>query len=137
MSRCCALGFLFLSIIAHSNQTTGGLSFGYEIDGNGPVSLRLKTTAFIPTTGMWIGITLTPPLGSGILPVSIILPLKKGRAITELPIGSPMKHGTFEAAIWSRKLPSNQCAIDDKLCAKQGYKLTDMKLYIWGPLSWP
>lgn len=114
----------------------GDVKFGAEVS-SGATALIMTSNA--PAEGMWLGITLYPPkvkepAKEG---VSQILPLKKGHNTTEIEIPSRFRNGTFEAAIWGRKLSKREIAASDVAAQNLGYKLTGMVSYMWGYLTAP
>jgi len=63
--------------------------------------------------------------------------IKQGREITEIIVGQKFKNGTFEAAIWTKKLQPGECQPADEVCKKLGYRMAGMTSYIWGYLQAP
>ncbi|HLD99464.1 MAG TPA: hypothetical protein VJB59_04355 [Bdellovibrionota bacterium] len=125
---------------ASKNET----SVGYRIKGETGGAVTLISTTQIPVAGLWLGVTLYSPSiqgtpgGVAMDPansVVLVYPLKAGRAITEISVEPRFKNGTFEMAVWGRRIPKTGCAIDDEACHKLGYRLTEMKSYSWGYLT--
>jgi len=99
----------------------------------------LIMTSNAPAEGMWLGITFYPPKVKDAAKegVSQILPLKKGQNTTEIEIPSRFRNGTFEAAVWGRKLSKREIAASDVAAQNLGYKLVGMVSYLWGYLTAP
>lgn len=133
------LSFMLLSMVFTGAALAQGNSLGYEVlkDGSGGVKLRISTDT--AAAGMWLGITVyVPNAKNGASDgQSQVLPLKQGKGIYEMVYEPRFKNGTFEAAIWTKKLSQNDCGQGDEVCRKLGYKMTGMISYAWGYLSSP
>ncbi|MBM4167734.1 MAG: hypothetical protein FJ215_01045 [Ignavibacteria bacterium] len=114
-----------------------GHAVGYEIVKNPLGKLILKISVEVPDAGLHLGISLYPPNASNLLNegVHYSFPIKPGIFVKELEINSKFEKGTFEAAVWSGKLTKEQCAPDDPVCQKLGFKHTGMASYLWGYLQ--
>lgn len=65
-----------------------------------------------------------------------IVELKKGSFSQNFTVKSRMNGGTWEAAIWSKKVPASQCTISDcYFCKHFGYHLDGQVTYLTGTLS--
>lgn len=113
--------------------------FGYDVVRDASGTVRLKITTHVVATGMWLGVTLYPPQvkNPAMEAVSQLFPIKQGRGITEIVIEPNLKNGTFESAVWKKKLSRNECLPTDELCKRLGYKVTHMVSYLWGHLEAP
>jgi hypothetical protein len=110
-----------------------GNSSGYQIIKDSSGSTKLKINTEVAADDMWLGITLYPAgvkVGS-----SQIQALKRGQNTQEIAISQSHKNGTFEVAVWAKKLSKDECDPGDVLCRKNGYKLTGMVSYLWGYLQ--
>ncbi|MBI5326793.1 MAG: hypothetical protein HZB80_00615 [Deltaproteobacteria bacterium] len=103
-------------------------SLGYEIakDFSG-LKLRISSNAIAP--GLWLGITFYTPNATET--ETQVYPIKSGKSLTEIPVNPKFINGTFEAAVWTKKLSKDECLKTDDLCQKNGYRLTGMTAYIW------
>jgi len=133
------LSFMLLSILYTGAALSQGNSLGYEVlkEPSGGVKLKISTDA--AAAGMWLGVTAYVPnakngSGNG---QSQVLPLKQGKGTYEMVYEPRFKNGTFEAAIWTKKLSQSECGQGDEACRKLGYKMTGMVSYVWGYLSNP
>jgi len=108
--------------------------FGGEVNSKATV---LKITSTVATEGMWLGVTLYPPKQKDAVKegVSQVVPLKKGYNNTEIAIPAHFRNGTFEAAVWGKKLSNREIAPSDVVSQKIGYKLIGMVSYLWGYLT--
>lgn len=104
-------------------------SLCYEIskDDSGSLKLRITTTAL--SSGLWLGVTFYAPNAAET--ENHIYPIKVGKGITEIAINPKFVNGTFEAAVWTKKLSKNECLKTDDFCQKNGYRMTGMAAYIW------
>jgi len=110
-------------------------SSGYQVYRDSSDSIKLKITTDAAADGMFLGVTLYPPnvkVGN-----SQVLPLKRGPNTQEISVASSLKDGTFEAAVWTKKLSKEECEPSDEACRKNGYKLIGMHSYLWGYLATP
>lgn len=112
-------------------------SFGYTMtkEPSGVFKLRVQTNA--ASKGMWLGLTVHPPDNPAKKEKNLAYPIAQGEAVTEFVIDPEFGNGTFEAAIWSKKLTGAECPRTDELCKKNGYKMEGMNSYIWGHVSAP
>lgn len=110
-----------------------GNSTGYQVVKDSSGVAKLRVTADVPASGMWLGVTLYPKgvkVGS-----SQTVPLKRGHNSNDITIAPSLSNGTFEAAVWSKKLSKEECNPGDEACRKNGGKLTGMTSYLWGYLN--
>lgn len=114
-----------------------GNSLGYEVLMSPSGAVKLRVTTNTVAAGMWLGITVyVPNAKNGAKDVqSQVLPLKQGKGIYEIIYDPRFKNGTFEVAVWAKKLSQNECGPGDDQCRKNGYKMTGMVSYVWGYLS--
>lgn len=107
--------------------------FGGEVNSKATL---LKITSTAAKEGMWLGVTFYPPRQKDAVKdgVSQAVPLKKGYNYTDIAIPAYCRNGTFEAAIWGKKLSKKEIAPSDVASQKLGYKLTEMVYYLWGYL---
>jgi hypothetical protein len=62
--------------------------------------------------------------------------LPKGAFSLEFPIDNKFLDGSFEFAIWGKKVPKSECTLDYcTWCKKNGFHLDDMKVYKSGYLT--
>ena len=115
------------------------INFGYEIKENGGSTLILKITSNVTGKDMWVGVSLYKPNVKNTLEEGqhMVFPLKQGTFVKEISIEPEFVNGTFESAIWLRKLTGDDCPKDDIICQKFGYKLDGMAAYLWGYLVKP
>ena len=132
--RCALLVVVLCAISAGAvlaKDDGNGASYQVIRDSSGAVKLRV--TADVPASGMWLGVTLYPKgvkVGS-----SQTVPLKWGHNSNDITIAPSLSNGTFEAAVWSKKLSKEECDPGDEACRKNGGKLTGMISYLWGYLN--
>jgi len=102
---------------------------GYEIikSSSGAVKLKITTSALV--SGLWLGITFYTPTVAET--DSQVHPIKLGKGITEIEINPKFVNGTFEAAVWTKKLSKKECLMTDAFCQKNGYSLVGMTAYLW------
>jgi len=113
-----------------------GSKFGSEVNST-VTSLKITSTA--SAEGMCLGVTIYPPSSATGAKegVSQVVPLKKGLNYTDIAIPERFKTGTFEAAMWRKKLTKQEIPASDAAAQRIGYKLTGMASYLWGYLSEP
>lgn len=114
-------------------------AFGYSVVKDASGTVKLKLTTHIEASGMWLGVTQYPPQVKDAAKesVSTVYPIKQGRGITEIIVEPKFKNGTFEAAVWTRKLSQKECHSTDEFCKKHGYSMTGKVSYVWGHLVAP
>lgn len=117
--------------------TEEGSAFGYEVVPHASGTLRLRLTTTSAVAGAWLGVTYYPAAGGGAGQEgsSQVVPLARGKSTTELVVDARYRNGTFEAAVWRRRLSGAECAGQGAACQTLGYKLTNMQAYTWGQLS--
>ncbi|MCB0259099.1 MAG: hypothetical protein KDH97_03840 [Calditrichaeota bacterium] len=118
---------------------TDQIGFSYEITKNGGNTLKLTLTAHVSGKDMWLGVSLYPPNVTNTLEEGkhLSFSIKQGVTVKEIVVDPEYLNGTFEAAVWLRKLEKKDCAEDDAVCNKLGYKLDGMTAYIWAYLVSP
>ncbi|RMH79860.1 MAG: hypothetical protein D6681_18905 [Calditrichaeota bacterium] len=118
---------------------TDRVSFAYEITKNGGNTLKLKLTSSVSGKNMWIGISLYPPKVKNTLEEGkhLAFPIKQGTFVKEITVEPEYLNGTFEAAIWLRRLEGKDCPENDPVCEKLGYRLDGMVAYLWAYLVAP
>lgn len=111
-------------------------SLGYQVVSGSSDEMNLEITADIPSSGMFLGVTFYPPNVKNTAKEGVvkIFSLKKGRSVQDITIEPRMKNGSFEAAVWTKKISANECLSTDSYCKSLGYKLIEMRAYIWGYL---
>lgn len=112
-----------------------GNSSGYQVLRDSAGSIKLKITTDAAADGMFLGVTLYPPNVK--VGTSQVVPLKRGSNTQEISVAPSFKDGTFEAAVWTKKLSKEECEQSDEACRKNGYKLIGMYSYQWGHLATP
>lgn len=100
-------------------------SIGYEIK-NGKIVFTTNTS----TEGMWLSAALYSADGKE--PKYELFPLSVGAKTTEVTIPADRNGGSFEGGVWSKKIGKDKCAVTDTICQNTGYKLLDMRSYLWG-----
>lgn len=110
-------------------------SSGYQVYKDSAGSIVLKITTDAAAEGMFLGVTLYPHNAKE--GNSQVLPLKRGSNTQEISVAPSFKDGTFEAAVWTKKLSQQECEQSDAACRKNGYKLIGMYSYLWGHLATP
>jgi hypothetical protein len=135
------LALLLLMLLAVSAAISTGVvlakdsgnASGYQVIRDSYGSTKLRVTTDAATDGMWLGVTLYPAntkIGS-----SQVLALKRGQNSHDINISPSLNYGTFEVAVWTKKLTKKECGQNDEACRKNGYKLTGMTSYLWGYLN--
>lgn len=121
---------------AQNGNKGGDQSFGYELVKDSSGDVKVKITSFTPGKGMWLGVTVYPPNVKNVAKEAktYVFPLKKGNGIQEITLDPAFLNGTFEAAIWNKKLSKSECPAGDFACQQTGYRLLGMKTYVWGYL---
>jgi len=114
-------------------------SFGFGIVKAPNGSLVLKVNTNMAASGMWLGVTIYPPKSKtpAANAESQIFPVKSGNGIIEIPVAPHLKDGTFEAALYAKKLTKAECLATDEVCQKAGFKLVSSMSYLWGYLTAP
>lgn len=130
---------LLLLLCSHAGvllAKEGGSQFCGEVNVN---ATFLKITSKTATEGMWLGVTFYPPKERDTAKggMSQVLALKKGHNSTVIAIPERFKNGTFEAALWGKKLSKREIPASDVASQNLGYKLTGMVSYLWGYLTAP
>jgi hypothetical protein len=120
---------LFSGLLIINQAQAEGLSYEMSKSKLGPTTLTIS--ADFETNGLWLGITLYTPAGKTDLPLNKTMPLEQGKTIEEMVIDPRFVNGTFEAAIYGKKLSGEECLATDEFCKKNG-RLTNMISYIWG-----
>jgi hypothetical protein len=130
---------LFCILAAGSQAKAQGNALGYQVSADSSGHMTLKITVDAPAPGMWLGVTFYPPNVQNPAKdgVNRLFALKNGRGIFDVPVEPRFKNGSFEAAVWSRKLTGAECPDSDAVCRTAGYKLTGMRAYAWGYLTGP
>ncbi len=113
-----------------------GRQFGYELAKNQFGKLILSVKVQSAEKGLFLGLSLYPPnvknqMDEG---AHYSFPVKQGLYVKDMEIEPRFENGTFESALWTGKLSRNQCAADDAICQKLGFKHTGMAGYLWGLL---
>lgn len=80
--------------------------------------------------GQWLGVTIYPPSGNN--PQNRIFPLKEGSTSAEVELPSAIMGGTYEVAVWDRKISKEQCLPTDTICQQMGYRFEGLDTYMWG-----
>lgn len=117
--------FLVLTCSLIFGPSANASSIGYEIKPG-----KIVFTTNTNTGGMWLSTALYSADRKD--PKYEIFPLSTGTKTTELAIPQDKKGGTFEAGIWSKKVGKDKCTETDTICQNLGYKLLDMRSYVWG-----
>lgn len=129
MKKFYLLIFVFISQLLTS-QIAYANSIGFELKEGKTLSIATNGSS----DGMWLGVTLYAQLGDQKPQKDELYPLTKGTKTTDITVPPEYKNGTFVAALWSKKVGKEQCSPQDALCQKAGYKLLDMRAYVWGYL---
>lgn len=120
--------FLVLVLSVSSFAQNRSYSLGYEIAKESS-GLKLRITSNAIVSGLWLGVTFYTPDAAET--ESLLYPVKSGKSLTEIPINPKFVNGTFEAAVWAKKLTKDECLKTDDFCQKNGYRLTGMTAYMW------
>jgi len=113
--------------VSFASEKSYGL--GYEISKSSSGALKLTITTSALVSGLWLGITFYTPTVAET--DSQVYPIKLGKGITEVEINPKFVNGTFEAAVWTKKLSKSECLKTDGFCQKNGYSLIGMTAYLW------
>jgi hypothetical protein len=121
------LGFA-ASVFAADNSH----SFGYEIakSSGGALKLRITNTSPASWPGLWLGVTLYTANPKD-MPLNEVYQIKSGASTTEIDIEPKYVNGTFEAAVYTKKLGKSECMSTDEFCQKSGYRLANRIAYLW------
>ena len=112
-----------------------GAASGYQVVRDAAGALKLRITTETAAENMWLGVTLYPPnVKEG---RSQVMALQRGKDTHEISLAPSFANGTFEAAVWTRKLSKQECEQNDAICRKNGFRLTGMVSYLWGYLIAP
>lgn len=130
-------GILFVSLDLFAQADKVG--FSYEITKNGASGLTLILKSNVSGENMWMGLSLYPANVKNTLEEGqhFAFPLKKGLYVREIHVEPELVNGTFEAALWTRRISKEDCPREDVACQKLGYKLEGMTAYIWAYLVTP
>ena len=120
---------LMLMSVSVSIAAEKSYGLGYEIIKKTSGAMQLKITTSALVSGLWLGITFYTPTVAET--DSQVYPIKLGKGITEIEINPKFVNGTFEAAVWTKKLSKKECLTTDAFCQKNGYSLTGMTAYLW------
>lgn len=114
-------------------------SMGYSLTNSPGGALLLTVTTETTEFGPWLGVSLYPPREGNQKPVgkNMAFPVKEGKWIKEISIPARYRNGTFEIAIWGRRISKDQCAKNDLFCQRNGFRLQNMYSYAWGLLTSP
>jgi len=115
--------------VALASEKSYGL--GYEISKDSAGAMKLRVTTSALAQGLWLGVTFYTPTANAKDTESNVYPIKLGKGRTEIDINPKFVNGTFEAAVWAKKLSKNECAKADDFCQQYGYKLMGMTAYLW------
>lgn len=132
-----AIPFLLLLLLVAGAALArdAGTSSGYQLLKDPSGALKLRVTTEAAAAGMWLGVTMYQPGSKE--GQSQLLALKQGSNIHEIQVAPSFRNGTFEAAVWSRKIPAAECEPGDEAARKAGYRLGGMASYLWGYLVVP
>ena len=132
-----ALGMFLSAPLVAANEAV--FSLGYSLTKSPSGALVLTVTTETADFGPWLGVSLYPPQKSGEKADGrhLAFPIKQGKWIKEIPVEPQYKNGTFEIAIWGKRIPKEKCAEDDAFCQEHGFRLEGMYSYAWGYLSTP
>ena len=113
----------------------GSNALGFQVKSDSD-DVILTIVAETPSSGMWLGITFYPPNVKNTAKEGVVklLPLKRGHGIYEVTLEPRLVNGSFEAAVWTKKIPADECTATETICKTLGYKLNGMRSYIWGYL---
>lgn len=128
-----ALVLSFVSIVFAGDNS---YSLGYKISKGQAGGLKLVIDSHAIASGLWLGVTLYAP-NSKDIPNSQIFSIKTGSSSIEINIEPKYVNGTFEAAVYTKKLNKSECDPKDEFCQKNGYRLIGMTAYIWRYLVSP
>ncbi|MDA8164955.1 MAG: hypothetical protein M0017_07990 [Desulfobacteraceae bacterium] len=137
------LALLALGIFLWGAGTAGAreavFSMGYSLTRSADGSLLLTVTTETAEFGPWLGVTLYPPQEGKekVIGTNMAFPVKEGKWIKEIAVAPRYRNGTFEIAIWGRRIPKEECAKDDLFCQQNGFRLQGMHSYAWGQLTAP
>ncbi|MBI3795283.1 MAG: hypothetical protein HY280_11245 [Nitrospinae bacterium] len=121
-------------ILPRASSAEQGYYMGYDV-GKSSKGLSLKLSTNMPVGGMWVGVTVYSPKGKNLPVINQMFPLKQGNGTIEVDVDPTYKDGTFEAAIYAKKLSREECLATDEACQKAGYRLAYSTSYTWGYLS--
>lgn len=123
---------LVLGLAAYVFAADNSHSFGYEISKGSGGGLKLKITGTSPASwpGLWLGVTLYTANPKD-LPLNDVYQIKPGASATEIDIAPKYVNGTFEAALYTKKLDKSDCDPKDEFCQKNGYRLANRVAYLW------
>jgi hypothetical protein len=121
-----------LGLAASAFAADNGYSFSYEISKGAGGSLKLKITSTSPAAwpGLWMGVTLYTANPKD-MPLNDAYQIKSGASTTEIDIDPKYINGTFEAAVYTKKINKSECDAKDEFCQKVGYRLSNRVAYAW------
>jgi len=119
---------------AQAQPSGAGMEFGCQLEQSAEGRAVFRSTIEVPSAGQWLGVTFYPEKFDRVPEKGIhhLVALKRGRTISDLAIEAGAIHGTFEAAVWNRRIARASCAATDLLCQTQGFRLDGMTAYMWG-----
>jgi hypothetical protein len=113
-----------------NDSTVLSTEISFDYDSGVPTKLTFDVKS--GTKKLWLGVSLYPrtfadPLKEG---EHIQIELNGERANKTVKVGPKFSGGSFEAAIWGKKILKADCAIPECYwCSKNGFHLDDMLLY--------
>ena len=132
-----SLGFSLLLGAASAREAV--FSMGYSISKAPSGALLLTVTTDTVDFGPWLGVSFYPPQQGKEEQAAahLTFPVKPGKLIKEIVIEPRYNNGTFEIAVWGRRIPKEECTRDDAFCKEHGFRLQNMYSYAWGILTAP
>lgn len=130
---------LFLCGAATAWGKEAVFSMGYSLSQSSAGTLLLTVTTETAEFGPWLGVSLYPPQHGKDKGVgkNLSFPVKEGKWIKEISIPPQYRNGTFEIAVWGKRITKDECVKDDLFCQQNGFRLQNMYSYAWGLLTAP
>lgn len=127
------------STIGHAGSKDGTsvtTEVTYDYDSGTPT--RLTFNVISQRKQIWLGVSayamkFTDPIAEGLHQQMELNGDRNGKTVT---LGERFRSGSFEVAVWGKKVPKSECKIPDcKWCARKGFHLDDLLLYKSGVLG--
>lgn len=119
--------------IQSQNNSTLTIEISYDYDSGVPTKLTFDAKS--DRKKLWLGVSLYPktfndPLKEG---EHFQIELNSDRTGKTVRVGPKFVGGSFEAALWGKKVPRADCSIPQCYwCAKNGFHLDDLLYYTSG-----
>ncbi|MBI3194760.1 MAG: hypothetical protein HYZ34_09900, partial [Ignavibacteriae bacterium] len=117
-----------------SNQTQNGTTLSTEVSFDYDSAIPTKLTFDVKSSKkkVWLGVSLYPATVKEALKDGDHQQLELNGETSDkvIKVGKKYSGGSFEAALWGKKVYKNECTIEDCYwCTKNGFHLDELLLY--------